>query len=215
MTNIFDLFKKIEKKEDSAPITHLIVGLGNPGNEYTYTRHNAGFLAIDYICLKHGGECQRAKFKAFTGEWRVGGKRVLLMKPQTFMNHSGEAIIEAANFYKIPPENVIILSDDITLDIGRMRIRKNGSAGGHNGLKSVIEYLGTDKFPRIKIGAGQKPSEYPMVEWVLSRFPKNEEQYLQKVIEHVPAALEKMVNGDIDSAMCDFNGVNTRVNSGQ
>lgn len=215
MTNIFDLFKKIEKKEDSAPITHLIVGLGNPGNEYTYTRHNAGFLAIDYICLKHGGECQRAKFKALIGEWRVGGKRVLLMKPQTFMNHSGEAIIEAANFYKIPPENVIILSDDITLDIGRMRIRKNGSAGGHNGLKSVIEYLGTDKFPRIKIGAGQKPSEYPMVEWVLSRFPKNEEQYLQKVIEHVPAALEKMVNGDIDSAMCEFNGVNTRVNSGQ
>ena len=131
------------------------------------------------------------------------------MKPQTFMNHSGEAIIEAANFYKIPPENVIILSDDITLDIGRMRIRKNGSAGGHNGLKSVIEYLGTDKFPRIKIGAGQKPNEYPMTEWVLSRFPKNEEQYLQKVIEHVPAALEKMVNGDIDSAMCEFNGVNT------
>ena len=215
MTNIFDLFKKIEKKEDSQPITHLIVGLGNPGNEYTYTRHNAGFLAIDYICLKHGGECQRAKFKALTGEWKVGGKRVLLMKPQTFMNHSGEAIIEAANFYKIPPENVIILSDDITLDIGRMRIRKNGSAGGHNGLKSVIEYLGTDKFPRIKIGAGQKPNEYPMVEWVLSRFPKNEEQYLQKVIEHVPAALEKMVNGDIDSAMCDFNGVNTRVVSGQ
>ena len=215
MTNIFDLFKKIEKKEDSAPITHIVVGLGNPGNEYAYTRHNAGFLAIDHICLNHGGECQRAKFKALTGEWKVGSKRVLLMKPQTYMNHSGEAIIEASNFYKIPPENIIVLSDDITLDIGRMRIRKSGSAGGHNGLKSVIEYLGTDKFPRIKIGAGQKPSEYPMVEWVLSKFPKNEEQYLKKIIEYVPKALEKMINGDIDSAMCDFNGVNTRVNSGQ
>lgn len=210
MTNIFDLFKKIEKKEDTSPITHLIVGLGNPGNEYAYTRHNAGFLAIDYICLKHGGSCQRAKFKALTGEWQVGGKRVLLMKPQTFMNHSGEAIIEAINFYKISPENVIILSDDITLDIGRMRIRKSGSAGGHNGLKSVIEYLGTDKFPRIKIGAGQKPQEYPMTDWVLSKFPKTEEAYLQKIIEYVPKALEKMVNGKFDEAMCEFNGVDTR-----
>ena len=210
MADIFDLFKKIEKKEDSQPITHLIVGLGNPGNEYTYTRHNAGFLAIDYICLKHGGECQRAKFKSLTGEWRVGGKRVLLMKPQTFMNLSGEAVIEAVNFYKIPPENVIVLSDDITLDIGRMRIRRSGSAGGHNGLKNIIAHLGTDKFPRIKLGAGQKPDEYPMVDWVLGRIPKNEEAYFNKVLEYIPAALEKMVNGDIDSAMCDFNGVNTR-----
>ena len=209
MTNIFDLFKKIEKKEDSQPITHLIVGLGNPGNEYTYTRHNAGFLAIDYICLKHGGECQRAKFKSLTGEWRVGGKRVLLMKPQTFMNLSGEAVIEAVDFYKIPPENVIVLSDDITLDIGRMRIRRSGSAGGHNGLKNIIAHLGTDKFPRIKLGAGQKPDEYPMVDWVLGRIPKNEEAYFNKVLEYIPAALEKMVNGDIDSAMCEFNGVNT------
>lgn len=215
MTNIFDLFKKIEKKEEASPITHLVVGLGNPGNEYTFTRHNAGFLAIDYICMKHGGSCQRARFKALTGEWRVGDKRVLLMKPQTFMNHSGEAIIEAVNFYKIPPENVIIISDDITLDIGRMRIRRSGSAGGHNGLKSVIEYLGTDKFPRIKLGAGQKPTEYPMVEWVLARIPKNEESYLQKIIEQVPKALELMVNNKIDDAMCQLNGVDTRVVSGQ
>lgn len=210
MTNIFDLFKKIEKKEDTAPITHLVVGLGNPGNEYTYTRHNAGFLAIDHICLKHGGECQRAKFKALVGEWKVGGKRVLLMKPQTFMNLSGEAVIEAVNFYKIPPENVIVLSDDITLDIGRMRIRRNGSAGGHNGLKNIIAHLGTDKFPRVKLGAGQKPDEYPMVEWVLGRIPKTEEEYFKKILEYVPKALEKMINGDIDSAMCDFNGVNSR-----
>ncbi len=215
MSNIFDLFKKIEKKEEAAPITHLVVGLGNPGEEYAYTRHNAGFLAIDYICLKHGGSCQRAKFKALTGEWRVGNKRVLLMKPQTFMNHSGEAIIEAVNFYKIPPENVIIISDDITLDIGRMRIRRSGSAGGHNGLKSIIEYLGTDSFPRIKLGAGQKPSEYPMTDWVLGRIPKAEEKAFSKVLEFVPSALEKMLNGNIDDAMCAFNGINTKENSGQ
>ena len=210
MTNIFDLFKKIEKKEDSAPITHIVVGLGNPGNEYAYTRHNAGFLAIDHICLNHGGECQRAKFKALIGEWKVGGKRVLLMKPQTFMNLSGEAVIEAVNFYKIPPENVIVISDDITLDIGRMRIRRSGSAGGHNGLKNIISHLGTDKFPRIKLGAGQKPNEYPMVDWVLARIPKTEEENFKKILEYVPKALEKMINGDIDTAMCDFNGVDTR-----
>ena len=112
MASIFDLFKKIEKKEDQAPITHLVVGLGNPGPEYAFTRHNAGFLAIDYICLKHGGECQRAKFNALVGEWKIGGKRVLLMKPQTFMNASGQAIAQACAFYKISPENVIIISDD-------------------------------------------------------------------------------------------------------
>ena len=215
MANIFDLFKKIEKKEDTMPITHLVVGLGNPGEEYAYTRHNAGFLAIDYICLKCGGECQRAKFNALTGEWRIGGKRVLLMKPLTFMNHSGKAIIEAVNFYKIPPENVIIISDDITLDIGRMRIRRSGSAGGHNGLKSVIEHLGTDKFPRIKLGAGQKPSEYPMTDWVLGKIPKAEEKYLQKIIEKVPVALEQMLNNKLEEAMCEFNGVNTRDTEGQ
>lgn len=215
MANIFDLFKKIEKKEDTAPITHIVVGLGNPGSEYTFTRHNAGFLAIDYICLKHGGECQRAKFKALTGEWRVGDKRVLLMKPQTFMNLSGEAIIEAVNFYKIPPENVIILSDDVTLDIGRMRIRKSGSAGGHNGLKSIISHLGTDKFPRIKLGVGQKPQEYDMVDWVLGRIPKNEEQVFQKILECVPRALELMINNKFDEAMCEFNGVDARMHGSE
>ena len=205
MANIFDLFKQIEKKEDTSKVTHLIVGLGNPGNEYAYTRHNAGFLAVDYICLKHGGSCQRLKFKALTGEWRVGDMRVLLMKPQTFMNLSGEAVIEAVNFYKIPPENVIVLSDDITLDIGRMRIRKSGSAGGHNGLKNIISHLGTDKFPRIKIGAGIKPSEYPMVDWVLSKFPKETQAELDNALEKTTKALSEIINTSIDSAMNKFN----------
>lgn len=209
--NIFDLFKKIEKKEDSVPVTHIIVGLGNPGKEYELTRHNAGFIAIDHLCINHGGECQRAKFKALVGEMKIGGKRVLLMKPQTYMNNSGEAIIEAVNFYKIPPENVIVISDDITLDVGRMRIRKNGSAGGHNGLKSIISHLGTDNFPRLRIGVGQKPTpEYPLVEWVLAKFPKADEAPLKKLLENVLGALEKMVNGDIDGAMCDYNGIDTK-----
>ena len=208
MADIFDLFKKIEKKEDQAPITHIIVGLGNPGEEYAYTRHNAGFLAVDHLCLNHGADCQRAKFKALIGEWKVNGVRALVMKPQTYMNNSGEAIIEAVKFYKIPPENVIVISDDITLDIGKMRIRRSGSAGGHNGLKSIIEHLGTDKFPRIKIGAGQKPNEYPMVEWVLARIPKESEKAFTRVLTHVPSALALMLKGDIDKAMCDFNGIN-------
>jgi PTH1 family peptidyl-tRNA hydrolase len=209
--NIFDLFKKIEKKEENVPVTHIIVGLGNPGKEYELTRHNAGFIAIDHLCINHGGECQRAKFKALVGEMKIGGKRVLLMKPQTYMNSSGEAIIEAVNFYKIPPENVIVISDDITLDVGRMRIRKNGSAGGHNGLKSIISHLGTDKFPRLRIGVGQKPTpEYPLVEWVLAKFPKADEAPLKKLLENVLGALEKMVNGDIDGAMCDYNGIDTK-----
>ncbi len=210
MASIFDLFKKIEKKEDQAPITHLIVGLGNPGQEYAFTRHNAGFLAIDYICLKHGGECQRAKFKALVGEWRVGGKRVLLMKPQTFMNASGQAIMEACAFYKLPPENVIVISDDISLDIGRMRVRKNGSAGGHNGLKSVIECLKSQDFPRIKLGVGQKPSpEYPLTDWVLGKIPRDSETAFNKVLENVPNALELMLNGSVERAMCDYNGIDT------
>ena len=210
MADIFDLFKKIEKKEDPTPITHMIVGLGNPGKEYEFTRHNAGFLAIDYICLKLGGECQRAKFKALVGEWKVGSKRALLMKPQTYMNLSGQAVAEAAEFYKIPPENIIVISDDISLDVGRMRIRKNGSAGGHNGLKNIIECLKSQDFPRIKVGVGQKPNaDYPLVEWVLGRFPKESEQTLNKILAHIPSALELMLNGDTEKAMCDFNGVDT------
>jgi PTH1 family peptidyl-tRNA hydrolase len=125
------------------------------------------------------------------------------------MNNSGEAVSDAANFYKIPPENIIVLSDDITLDVGRMRIRKSGSAGGHNGLKSIIEHLGTDKFPRIKIGAGQKPDNYPMVDWVLGKIPKADEAPLQKILELIPSALEQILKGDFEGAMCTYNGVDT------
>lgn len=208
MANIFDLFKKIEKKEPSVPITHIIVGLGNPGEKYTFTRHNAGFLAVDYISQKYGFKVDRLKFKALCGEATINGVRALVMKPQTFMNLSGEAIQEAANFYKIAPENIIVISDDASFDVGKLRIRKNGSAGGHNGLKSVIECLNSDKFPRIKLGVGQKPNpDYDIADWVLARLPKEEEPTFFSVLECMPDVLSLMLKGEYDKAMCDFNGI--------
>ena len=211
MASIFDLFKKIEKKEDSTPITHIIVGLGNPGEKYTYTRHNAGFLGIDYLLNKYSVSCDRLKFNALIGEIKLGGIRALLMKPQTFMNLSGTAIKQACDFYKIPPENVIVLSDDASFDIGKLRIRKGGSAGGHNGLKNIIECLGTDAFPRVKLGVGQKPSpDYDIADWVLARIPKESEKTFLKLLEYLPSILELMLTGNIEKAMCDYNGVSVK-----
>ncbi|MBR5818198.1 MAG: aminoacyl-tRNA hydrolase, partial [Clostridia bacterium] len=166
MSNIFDLFKKIEKKEDPSPVSFIVAGLGNPGKEYEDTRHNVGFLALDYIASSAGVKADRAKFHALVAEGKIGDKRVLFMKPQTYMNNSGTAISEAAAFYKIPAENVIILHDEISFEPGLFRIRRRGSAGGHNGLKSIISYIG-EEFPRIKIGVGKKPSpEYDLAAWV-------------------------------------------------
>ena len=211
MASIFDLFKKIEKKEDSTPITHIIVGLGNPGDKYTYTRHNAGFLAIDLLQTKYSVSCDKLKFKSLIGEIKLGGVRALVMKPQTFMNLSGTAIQEACAFYKIPPENVIVISDDASFDIGKLRIRKNGSAGGHDGLKSVIECLNSDKFPRIKLGVGQKPSpEYDIADWVLARIPKEMERTFLNTLEYIPSILELMLTGNIEKAMCDYNGISVQ-----
>lgn len=205
--SIFDLFKKIEKKEDSSPITHLIVGLGNPGEKYTYTRHNAGFLAIDYLCSSLGVKCDRLKFKAITCEIKLGNVRALVLKPQTFMNLSGDSVAEACSFYKIPPENVIVVFDDVSLDVGKLRIRKSGSAGGHNGIKSIIDRLSSDKFPRIKLGVGQKPHpEYDLVDWVLGRMSKENEDIFFKVLSLVPDILTLMLKGEIEKAMCDYNG---------
>ena len=161
MADIFELFKQISKDNQGAAgaPTHMIVGLGNPGKDYAETRHNAGFLAMDKICAALGCECQRVKFKSFTNTVKIGDKNVLLMMPQTYMNLSGEAVGEAAKYYNIPAENIIVMVDDIYLEPGFMRIRKKGSAGGHNGLKNIIEHLGSDNFPRIKLGVGAKPKE--------------------------------------------------------
>ena len=205
--SIFDLFKKIEsEKTTQGAISAIIVGLGNPGEKYLHTRHNAGFLALDYLCQSLGVKCDRVKFKALCTEATVGGARVLIMKPQTFMNASGEAVSEAMGFYKIPLERVIVISDDTTLDIGKMRIRKKGSAGGHNGLKSIIEHAGADTFPRIKIGVGAKPSpEYDLADWVLGVIPKADRDALFSVLEKCPDALALMLNGEYELAMQKFN----------
>ena len=205
MSNIFDIFKKIEQERDDkalSPITHLVVGLGNPGDKYFYTRHNAGFLAMDYISQKCGTTVNKSKFKALVGEAIIAGKRVLLMKPQTFMNLSGEAVKEAMSFYKIPLENVIVLSDDVNLDVGRMRVRKSGSDGGQKGLRSIITLSGSDNFPRIRFGVGKKPHpDYDMADWVLGSFSESDKKAIFECFVTAYEGLEKLLQGDVDGAM--------------
>lgn len=206
MSNIFDLFKKIEKKEDTRPVTHIIAGLGNPGAEYQKTRHNAGFLAIDHIAERASVKIDRAKFRALTAEAAIGDKRVLLMKPQTFMNSSGEAIGAAASFYKIPPERVIVLHDEISFAPGKMRIRRKGSAGGHNGLKSIIAHLSSEDFPRVKIGVGQKPSpDYDLVDWVLGKLSADDIKAIEGLYDNIYDSIALMLEGKIDEAMNKFS----------
>ena len=207
MADIFDLFKKIEKSSaSSAPITHIIAGLGNIGAEYDKTRHNAGFIAIDALAEKYGVRIDRVKFHSMTAEVTIEGKRVLLMKPTTYMNNSGIAIGEAAAFYKISAENVIVLHDEISFDVGVMRIRRKGSAGGHNGLKSIIAHLSSEDFPRIKIGVGKKPSpEYDLVDFVLGKFSKEHLDILAEQNPRIIAALELMLSGKTEEAMNKYS----------
>ena len=201
MSNIFDLFKKIESAAP-APITHAVVGLGNPGKEYEGTRHNVGFEAIDFIAAALGTRIDRAKFHALVGEAVIGGKRVLLIKPQTFMNLSGTAVSEAMNFYKIPPENLLVLCDDISFDPGVFRIRRKGSHGGHNGLKNIISSLGSDNFARIKIGVGKKPHpEYDLVDWVLGRPAPADRNAIAARHADMKEAVALWLDGRIDEAM--------------
>lgn len=209
MTDIFALFKKISKESAAspAPITHLIVGLGNPGDKYYLTRHNAGFLMMDYLSQRLGVKIDRSKFKALTAEATIGGKRVLLMKPQTFMNASGEAVQAAAAFYKIPMENVVVFSDDISLDVGRMRVRRKGSDGGQKGLRSIITLMSSDEFPRIRFGIGQKPHpDFELADWVLSEFNKAEQEKLFATFEKAYDGMLRVLDGDVDGAMQLCNG---------
>ncbi len=204
MANIFDLFKQISKEGErsASPVEYMIVGLGNPGAQYARTRHNAGFIAIDALAEKYSAKADRAKYKALTAEAVIGGKRVLLMKPQTFMNLSGEAVGEAARFYKLEPSHIIVLSDDISLDVGKLRVRRKGSAGGHNGLKSINEHIGSQEYPRIKIGVGQKPHpDYDLADWVLSSFSDAEYRALSELGDTVSLGIERIILGDIDGAM--------------
>lgn len=202
MSNIFDLFKKIEKKADTTPVSFIIAGLGNPGAQYEKTRHNVGFVAIDYIADKLGVRIDRAKFHSLTAEAKIGEVRVLLMKPQTFMNNSGVAIGEAASFYKIPPERVLVLHDEVSFDPGMLRIRRKGSAGGHNGLKSIIAHLSSEDFPRVKIGVGKKPTpEYDLADWVLGKLPKADSELIDSKRDSILDAARLIAVGKIDDAM--------------
>ena len=204
MADIFELFKKISSENSTSrePISHIVVGLGNPGAQYVHTRHNAGFLAIDYICQKYNARVNKSAHKGLVGEATIGGKRVLLVKPQTFMNLSGECVRAVLDFYKISPDNLIIIYDDISLDVGRLRVRRDGSAGGHNGIKSILEHLGTKTFPRIKIGVGQKPHpDYDLASWVLSEFKDDELKALEGTLPTVCEGLEKILTSSIDDAM--------------
>lgn len=197
-------FKKREKP--SGGVDYLIVGLGNPGSEYEATRHNAGFIVVDMLAEKLGCGLTKLKFKSLYGTADIGGKKCLILKPQTFMNNSGEAVRDAAAFYKIPAENIIVVSDDISLDVGRLRIRRKGSDGGHNGLKSIIYLLNNDNFARIKVGVGKKPHpDYDLAAWVLSRFKNDEVDNLKKAAENACDAIKLMVEGKTDMAMNKFN----------
>lgn len=184
----------------------IVAFLGNPGPKYNGTRHNAGFMAADAMEKKLGVSINKMRFKALTQTADIGGKKVLLMKPQTYMNLSGDAIAQAANFYKVPPERVIVVSDETALPIGRLRIRRGGSAGGHNGLKSVIARLGTDQFPRIRLGVGDKPHpDYDMADWVLSAFKGQDAADMELVAKKAADAVECYITEGADRAMNRFN----------
>ena len=208
--SIFDIFAKLdaEKKAKAAqPIEWLVVGLGNPGRKYEKTRHNTGFRVMDALCRKHGVSCDRARFQALTGEAVLGGRRVLLVKPQTFMNLSGAAVHEAASFYKIPPERILVIFDDISLPVGTLRIRAKGSAGGQNGVKDIIAQLGSQDFPRIKVGIGGKPHpDYDLADWVLSNIAPDELEAMDDAVDRAVLAVSELIQNGVAAATQKYNG---------
>lgn len=202
---MFNRFKKTTSVSVGTP-EFIVVGLGNPGNKYTYTRHNSGFLCLDMLSQKLNFRIDRLKFKSLICDTKINGHRCIVMKPQTYMNNSGEAIRECANFYKIKPENIIVIYDDISLDVGKLRIRRKGTDGGHNGIKSIIYHLNSDQFPRIKVGCGKKPHpDYDLADWVLSEFKKDEQKALEPALENACKAIELLLDNQIDKAMNLYN----------
>lgn len=209
MADIFKLFDKIRKKEDvpSAGAPEFIVtGLGNPGDKYAHTRHNAGFMALDYIYEKFGISGEKQRFRALCRDGSVAGIRAVFLKPQTFMNLSGDSVAEAADFYKIPPERIIVISDDVNLAVGRVRIRPKGSSGGQKGLESIILRLNSDSFPRIRIGVGTPPRGYPMPDYVLGRIPEDEREDFFFALGNACEALQLIFTDGTETAMSLCNG---------
>ncbi len=206
--SIFDIFAKLEQERRPVqPIEWLVVGLGNPGPKYAGTRHNTGFRVMDALCKAHSVRCDRARFHALTGEAVLGGHRALLLKPQTYMNLSGDAVREAADFYKIPPERILVIFDDISLPVGTLRIRAKGSAGGQNGVKHIIERLGSDAFPRIKVGIGAKPHpDYDLADWVLSSLKPEELPAMDDAVERAVLAVSELLENGVPAATQKYNG---------
>ncbi|MBQ7119424.1 MAG: aminoacyl-tRNA hydrolase [Oscillospiraceae bacterium] len=206
--SIFDLFKKIESERKPAPgkPEWIIVGLGNPGKEYETSRHNTGFIALDTLAGIKKTEVRELKFKALCGRGEIDGVSVLYLKPQTFMNLSGDSVSQAAAFYKIPMERVIVIYDDISLPTGKIRIRSKGSAGGHNGIKNIIERSGTDEFPRIKVGVGAPKGEGQLVGWVLGSFSKEEQEILSGAIDRACNAVSEIIKSGCEKAASKYNG---------
>lgn len=206
--SIFDVFDRISHNSPAAggKIEYIIVGLGNPGMEYDKTRHNAGFAVLDRLAEQLGISIERMRFKGKTAEAVIGGRRCLLLKPSTYMNNSGESIVQAMSFYKLDISQIIVVCDDISLDPGKLRIRRKGSHGGHNGLRSICELTGSDDFQRIKIGVGKKPHpDYDLAKWVLGKFGKEEAAEMKKSAENACRCIELMVQGKTDEAMNKFN----------
>ena len=193
-------------RKKAGPVDFLAVGLGNPGKGYANTRHNAGQIAVEALAKDAGVALTRSKFKSLTAEASFDGVRVLLMFPQTYMNLSGQAVAEAAKFYKIPPERVLVFSDDVALDVGKVRVRRKGSDGGQKGLRNITELLGTTEFPRIRLGVGAKPHpEMEMADWVLSRFSSDERERIDEAAGHAVGAAKLIFAGNIDEAMNKYS----------
>lgn len=195
------------KRDNGSKDSWLVVALGNIGPQYENTRHNAGFLAAKRFCGEYGVDLNKKKFNAVYGETQIGGVKVIVAFPQTFMNNSGEAAAPLARFYKIPAERVLVLSDDVSLDVGKLRIRAKGSDGGHNGLKSIIHHLSTDGFPRIKIGVGQKPNpQYDLAAWVLGKIPAEQQEVYLECLEKAAKAIPEIIKNGVQCAMNKYNG---------
>ena len=204
--DIFEKLKALSPKRPQGRPEFIIAGLGNPGVEYEKTRHNTGFMAVDALSQRFGFSVNTHKFNALIADTVISDKRCLVMKPLTYMNKSGEAISDAMDFYNIPHENIIVIFDDISLDVGKMRLRRKGSSGGHNGIKSIIHNCGSQDFPRIKIGVGGKPHpDYDLADWVLSSYSDNELKLLGEVFDHTARAVELILRGNINQAMNDYN----------
>ncbi len=192
-------------QKKSGGVQWLLVCLGNPGKEYANTRHNIGFLAADALEKRTGVKFNKLKYRALTGEVTLGGQRVLVVKPQTYMNLSGEAVKLAGGFYKIPPERILVLYDDVSLPLGKLRIRASGSAGGHNGIKNIIAHLGTDAFPRIKVGVGAPQQEDGLVDWVIGSFTASERKVVDEAIERALDAAACVIEKGVSEAQNRFN----------